>query len=632
MAVPRREQRPSQGGRDRGAPLTAARSASRPPAGPGRPGLAPLIGAARHSAGLTAAVFLCSALSAGASLVLPAAVGRTLDLLLDHDGGAGYWLLLCTAAITAEVLLDALVALASGTANARSTAWLRVKGLTRLLAAPPEQGSRLSPGDTAARLTANATEAAAAPVTAASLAASLLAPAGAIVALLLIDLWTAAAFLVGLPLLFVLLRAFTRDSSDSIARYQSVQSGIASRLVEALGGARTIAAAGTTERELARILAPLPELDVQGRRMWRVHGRALARGGVLMPLLTTGVLAVGGARLASGAISVGELLAASRYAALAAGVGATAEFLGALVRSRSAARRTAELLDLPALAHGTASLPPDGPGTLRLRGVRVVREGRTLLSDIDLEIPGGSSAAVVGRSGAGKSLLAAVAGRLTDPDEGSVLLDGVPLAAVGREQLRREVGYAFERPALWGETIGEALACGAERVSRDRVREAARAAGADAFVRLLPRGYDTPPREAPLSGGELQRLGLARAFAHAGRLLILDDATSSLDTVTERQVERALAQDVRAGTRLIIAHRLSSAVRADLVIWLEEGRVRAMGPHAELWRFPAYREVFAVPGPVSAPGPAPERSAPSVRPLPQRAGRAADVPLERPGR
>ncbi|MFF3753106.1 ABC transporter ATP-binding protein [Streptomyces sp. NPDC002018] len=627
MVFRRRPQRPPSTDRDSPPPPTPTSPPLPPPAPlpppplPARSGPGPLLGAARHSAVPTAAVFLCSAASAAASLVLPAAVGRTLDLLLDRDGGAGFWLLLCAVAITAEVLLDALVALVSGTANAHSTAWLRVRALTRLLSAPPERGARFSPGDTAARLSANATEAATAPATAASLAASLLAPAGAVVALFLIDLWTAVAFLVGLPLLFLVLRAFTRDSSDSVARYQRAQSVLASRLVEALGGARTVAAAGTTERELERILAPLPELSVQGRRMWSVHGRAVARAGVLMPLLTTGVLAVGGTRLASGAISVGELLAASRYAALAAGVGAAAGFLGSLVRSRSAARRTAELLDLPVLAQGAGSLPPDGPGTLRLRGVRVVRDGRPLLSGVDLEIPGGVSAAVVGRSGAGKSLLAAVAGRLTEPDEGSVLLDGVPLEAVERDQLRREIGYAFERPVLWGDTIGEALASGAGRVSPDRVRAAARAASADAFVRLLPRGYDTPPDEAPLSGGELQRLGLARAFAHAGRLLILDDATSSLDTVTERQVERALAQEVRSGTRLVIAHRLSSAVRADLVIWLEEGRVRAVGPHTELWRLPAYREVFA------SPEPAAEHSArPGVATLSQ------DVPAGGPGR
>ncbi|MFJ5226808.1 ABC transporter ATP-binding protein [Streptomyces sp. NPDC088400] len=640
MVFPRRGSRGPRG--------SLSASGPRDPSASERAGRGLLLAAARHSAGRTSAVFVCSAASAVASLALPAVIGRTLDLLLNRDDEAGFWLTLCAVAVAAEVLLDALVALVSGTANARSTAWLRVRGLSRFLAARPEHGARFSPGDVAARLSANATEAGIAPVTGASVAASLLAPAGAIVALFLIDLWTALAFLVGLPLLVLVLRAFTRDSSDSVARYQRVQSDIAARLVEALGGARTIAAAGTAERERARILAPLPELSAQGARMWSVHGRAVARSGVLMPLLTTGVLAVGGTRLASGAISVGELMAASRYAALAAGVGAVAGLLGSLVRSRSAARRTGELLALPALTYGTESLPPDGPGTLELRGVRVVRDGQTLLHDVHLEIPGGVSAAVVGRSGAGKSMLAAVAGRLTDPDEGHVRLDGVRLEAVEHGQLRREVGYAFERPVLFGDTIGEALASGAEPVPASRVRSAARAASADAFVRLLPYGYDTPPGDAPLSGGELQRLGLARAFAHAGRLLILDDATSSLDTVTERQVERALVQEVRAGTRLIIAHRLSSAVRADLVIWLEEGRVRAVGPHADLWRFPAYREVFAVPESDSVPVPVPvpesesESDSASAHvpvpvpvpdtPVPSGTGLAADTSAERPAR
>ncbi|MEV7422499.1 ABC transporter ATP-binding protein [Streptomyces sp. NPDC091212] len=559
------------------------------------PGTGLLLGAARHSAGRTTAVFVCSAASAGVSLALPAVLGRTLDLSLGRDGAAGSWLAVCVALITAEVLLDALEALLSGVTSARSTAWLRIRALTGLLAAPPERAARLTPGDLATRLSANATEAGTAPVSAAALAASLLAPAGAIVALFLIDVWTAVAFLAGLPLLALVVRAFARGTSDSVARYQLVQADIASRLVEVVDGARTVAAAGTAERERDRVLAPLPELAVQGRRMWRVHGRAVARGGVLMPLLTTGVLAVGGVALTAGRISVGDLLAASRYATLAAGIGAGAGLIGALVRSRSAARRTAGLAELPVMTYGAETLPADGPGTLELRGVRVVRDGRPLLTEVDVTIPGGVSAAVVGRSGAGKSTFAAVAGRLTDPDEGRVLLDGVPLESVAYGPLRREVGYAFERPVLFGDSIGEALAAGAERASPGRIRSAARAASADAFVTLLPRGYDTPPGEAPLSGGELQRLGLARAFAHAGRLLILDDATSSLDTVTERQVERALTRDVRAGTRLIIAHRLSSAVRADLVVWLEEGRVRAVGPHAELWRIPAYRAVFAVP-------------------------------------
>ncbi|MET4922658.1 ABC transporter ATP-binding protein [Streptomyces sp. PSRA5] len=578
-----------------------------------------LLGAARHSAGRTAAVFLCSAASAVASLALPAVLGRTLDLLLARSPDADPWLLACTAVIVAEVLLDALVALFGGTTSARSAAWLRTRGVHHLLAAWPGHASRFPPGDVAVRLTANATEASTAPVSAATLGASLLAPTGAIVALFLIDPWTALTFLAGLPLLMLVLRAFARGSSDSVASYQHVQADIATRLVEALAGARTIAAAGTEARDRDRVLAPLPELAAQGSRMWRIHGAAVARSGVLMPLLTIAVLAVGGVRLASGDMSVGDLLAAARYAALAAGVGTAAGLLGSLIRSRAAGRRTAELMALPAMTYGTRSLPPEGRGTLDLRGVAVTRDGRTVLDGIDLTIPGGTSVAVVGRSGAGKSTLAAVAGRLTEPDEGDVLLDGVPLGAVPHDELRREVGYAFERPVLFGATLGEALAGRApvaeerartdERVraaeerarTDERVRAAARAASADAFVRLLPQGYATPPHTAPLSGGELQRLGLARAFARAGRLLVLDDATSSLDTVTEHQVERALARDVRHGTRLIVAHRLSSAARCDLVIWLEEGRVRATGPHEELWCSEDYRALFAPPEPTPAP-------------------------------
>jgi tRNA A-37 threonylcarbamoyl transferase component Bud32 len=144
------------------------------------------------------------------------------------------------------------------------------------------------------------------------------------------------------------------------------------------------------------------------------------------------------------------------------------------------------------------------------------------------------------------------------------------------------VGYAFARPALFGDTIAAAIGRDAE--------SAARAARADPFIRRLPLGYRTPPSEAPMSGGELQRLGLARAFAHPGRVLVLDDATSSLDTVTEVQVGEVLTRDGR--TRLIIAHRVGTAARADLVAWLDGGRVRACAPHHELWPDPEYREVF----------------------------------------
>ncbi|MFF1413089.1 ATP-binding cassette domain-containing protein, partial [Streptomyces sp. NPDC058289] len=533
--------------------------------------------------------------AAGAALAEPAVLGHTLDLLLRHAPSGPAWTLLCAGVIAAEVALDAAAARLTGEVDGRSTARLRRLGLARLLRTAPHHAAGHAPGETAARLTAHAAEAGKVPAAVAHAVAALLAPLGAVAALLLIDLWTALAFLVGVPLLVLLLRAFSRDTLTSVARYQQVQLATAGRLVEALAGARTIAAAGSAERERARILAQLPELGTEGRRMWQVYGSTTARSAALMPMLFYAVLAVGGIRLSAGAIGVGELLAASRYAGLAAGVGAVTGGLAAVARGRAAARRTAALLVLPVLDHGRAELPEGGPGTLELRDVRVVRGGSAVLRDVSLVIPGGTTVAVVGRSGAGKTLFAAVAGRLTDPDAGRVLLDGVPLGELTAEALRREVGYAFDRPVLLGDTVADAIGFGAGPYpGREAVRAAARAAGADAFVRRLPHGFGTRLAEAPMSGGEIQRLGLARAFCHAGRLLVLDDATSSLDTVTAREVERALAREVRPGTRIVVAHRLSSAVRADLVVWLEDGRIRATGTHGELWRNdPAYRAVFA---------------------------------------
>ncbi|MGP3979675.1 ABC transporter ATP-binding protein [Streptomyces sp. KR80] len=558
-----------------------------------------LVRTVRHSAGRTVMLCLLGSAASAVAVALPTVLGRILDLVLDGGDDLPGWLAACAALIAGEVVLDALVAYATGTTHARSTAWLRRLGVRHLLAVGPSRAARFVPGDLVTRLTGNAAEAGTAPATAATALASLITPVGGLVALALIDIWPAAVFCAGLPLLVLLLRAFARGSADSVARYQHIQGTIAARLVETLGGARTVAAAGTVERERRRVLAPLPELGAQGRRMWQVYGRAVVRGGILMPLLTTAVLAVGGVRLAAGGMTAGELLAAARYAALASGIGAVTGQLAALVRSRAAAGRIAELLAVPPVRYGRRALPAGGPGRLELRQVTLAAGGAPpggrspVLRGVDLVVPGNTTMAVVGRSGAGKSVLAAVAGRLADPDSGQVLLDGVPLAEADPAQLRQEIGYAFERPALLGDTVAEAIGFGAYEPSARRIEAAARAAGADRFVRLLPRGYATELADAQLSGGELQRLGLARAFAHPGRLLVLDDATSSLDSTTEREVGRALLRDVRACTRLLIAHRVSSAARADLVAWLEDGRVRAVGPHDMLWELPDYRAVFA---------------------------------------
>ncbi|MFC7308508.1 ABC transporter ATP-binding protein [Streptomyces monticola] len=560
--------------------------------------------AARHSGAHLVALGALAILSAAGHLLLPAALGHTLDQLLTARPDATRWVLLCVALLAALAVCDAGEEILTGTVHARGAAWLRASLIRHVLAVGPRATSRFAPGDLVARMVGNAAHAGIGPATAALLLAALAAPLGAVVALGLIDLWLAVVFLAGAPVLALLLRAFTRASSDCLTRYQQVQGDLAARLAEAVGGARTIAAAGTADRERDRILRPLPELARQGHRMWQVQGRAAAQTGGVAPLLQLGVVATAGLQLAHGRLTVGELFAASRYAVLAAGVGVLVGYLSGLVRARTAGHRLAEVLAEPATEYGDRELPP-GTGALTFRGVSVQRAGRTVLSGVDLRVPGGATYAVAGASGSGKSLLAALAGRLADPDEGEVLLDGVPLRDLTHAQVRAAVAYAFERPALLGDTLAGTIALGAD-LPRDAVVRAARSAHADDFVRRLPRGYDTPCADAPLSGGEVQRLGLARAFAHDGRLLVLDDALSSLDTVTERDIAEALLGPTTGRTRLIVAHRATTAARADQVVWLADGRVCAVGPHEELWQLPAYRKVFGHPAGESGRGPGQE--------------------------
>ncbi|MEU8970567.1 ABC transporter ATP-binding protein [Streptomyces monashensis] len=576
------------------APATRRPADSRSVGGTSAAGRALSRAVLRHGRARCAALCAVSTAATAAGLLLPALLGHTLDLFLAR-APAARWVACCAGVVLLLALLDGCAGVLSGTATAHATAWLRRRLTGHVLALGPRATARFGAGDLVARGVGNAAQAGTAPGAVAALLAALAGPVGGVVALGVIDPWLAAVFLAGAPVLALLLRALARDTTACVAEYQRVQGRIAGALAEAIAGSRTIRAAGVADRETARILAPLPELSRAGRRMWQVQGRAAAQAVTVAPLLNLGVLAVAGLLLARHRLSVGDLLAASRYAVLATGVGALVGQLSALARARAATVRLAEVTAEPRPEHGTHRLPA-GPGLLELKAVTAVRGGRAVLDGLDLTVPGGTTLALVGRSGAGKSLLAEVAGRLTDPDAGEVLLDGVPLRSLTHDELRRAVAYAFERPALLGTTIEDALALGLADGTPAAVRSAARRAHADDFVRRLPDGYATLVAGAPRSGGESQRLGLARAFARDGRLLILDDALSSLDTVTEHRITQSLLAAAPARTRLLIAHRPATAARADRVAWLDDGRVRGVGTHRELWRDAAYRAVFGAEG------------------------------------
>lgn len=547
-----------------------------------------LVRAVRDGGAWVVALAAAALASAVAELLLPAALGRTVDAALGA-APAGRWLAVSIGLVAVIAVGELLSDLAAGSAGARATARLRHALLRRIVAFDLRAVDRYQEGDLVSRLVGQVTVAGQAGPALVLCAVGLLPPVGSLVALALIDPWLAGTFVVGLLVLAGLLRTYVTDLADAATRYQHTQSTIAGRLVEALGGARTIGAAGTAGREVGRILDPLPALHADGARTWAAAGRAAARSAVAAPLTQIAVVAVGGVALAAGRLTPGELLAALQYATIGAGLGAAVSELGRLARSRAGSRRAAEILATPVREHGPAGLPP-GRGRLDLRGVTVRRAGERVLDGVDLTVPGGATVAVVGPSGAGKSTLAAIIGRLTDPDEGEVLLDGVPLRRLRRPVLRRAVGYAFARPALVGATIADAIALGG---SDPEVRQAARAARVDTVIERLPDGYRTPVADAPLSGGEAQRLGLARAL-RAERLLVLDDAMSSLDTVTEHEISRALIGAGDRRTRILVTHRVATAARADLVAWLDGGRLCGYAPHDVLWEDPAYRSLFQV--------------------------------------
>jgi ATP-binding cassette, subfamily B, bacterial len=535
-------------------------------------------------------VALTALAMAGAELTLPAVISSAVDALLDGRSAAT-WVLVVGALIAVLVAADALDDFAAGSAIARSTARLRRGLLEHLLAIGGRPVSGLPPGQTTARLVGNAAEAGRAAPDVVRSVADFVPALGGIVALAIIDPWLCATFVAGLPVFMLALRVFIRDASQIATRYLAVQGAIAGRLLDALAGARTIAAAGTTQREARRVLAAVPELHREGVAMWRAQMRITAQDAVLVSLLEIAVLAVAGVLLARGRISPGGLIAASQYVLLASGIGGAVTGMTRLVRARAAATRVAEILDEPPVSYGTAAVPP-GCGLVEFRGVSAHAGDRTVLAGVDLVIPGGALVAVVGRSGSGKSLLAALAARLSDPDEGVVLLDGVALTELSRRDLRREIGYGFERPVLVGETLADAIAWGVEIPSREEIVAAACAARADDFIRSMPAGYDTPLADAPMSGGEIQRVGLARTFVHARRLIVLDDVAASLDTVTEHHIAAVLTGALADRTRIVIAQRASTAARADAVVWLEDGGIRAYAPHEQLWLDPDYRMLF----------------------------------------
>ena len=318
-----------------------------------------------------------------------------------------------------------------------------------------------------------------------------------------------------------------------------------------------------------------------------------------MPIVAqAAVLLVAGRMVVSGSLSPGSFVAFNLLLAmLVMPLRMLGMWIGQAVRAVASGQRIFEVLDEPEeISDRAGALPlPPGPGAIRFENVDFAYEpGRPVLEEIDLAVEPGQTIALIGRTGSGKTTLASLVPRFYEASAGRVLVDGIDVRDLERRTLRREIGVIAQDPFLFSASVRDNIAFGVPDAPHEAVEAAARAAQAHDFIAELPDGYETVvgERGITLSGGQRQRLAIARALLVDPRILILDDATASVDATTEAKIRAGLRVAMRGRTTIIIAHRLSTIALADEIVVLDHGRIVARGTQAELLdESPLFREI-----------------------------------------
>jgi ABC-type multidrug transport system fused ATPase/permease subunit len=310
------------------------------------------------------------------------------------------------------------------------------------------------------------------------------------------------------------------------------------------------------------------------------------------------VLLVGGNQVINGGLTIGEFTAFNIYLVMLSGpVRWLGMSLSMAQRAVASGNRMFEVLDREPDMKSPPGAPPlpEGRGQVSLQRVTLRYDGsEPALTGIDLEVQPGRTVALVGPTASGKTSLVGLLARLYDPSEGRVVIDGADIKEVDLASLRREIAFVADDSFLFSDTVAANIAYARQDATREEIEAAARRAQAHGFITALPDGYDTivGERGLTLSGGQRQRVAIARALLAEPRILILDDATSSVDARTEAQIKAGLREAMQGRTTFIVAHRLSTISLADEIVVLDRGRIVDRGTHEQLLeRSPLYEEI-----------------------------------------
>ena len=419
------------------------------------------------------------------------------------------------------------------------------------------------------------------------------------ITLLSLSLPLGSLVLLSIPAVLWLASNFSSKAMGVSLRVKEAEARMTTEVEEQLGGIRVVKAFGNEELASSKVESAISNIYDTSLEYLNLRTRFVPMFELIPMVITLLVLLLGGYLSINDFITLGDFIAFTQYVFLLLWpLRITAWFLSEIPASVSAGTRILELLDEePTIIdeNSDGHFPEDGDGSLKLTNVNFKYGSENIFKDLSFEIEGKKTVAIVGSTGSGKSTLAYLLPRLYDIESGSIEVDGVNINDVKLSELRSEVSLAFEESFLFSNSARDNISLGTDKASDEDVEDAANIARAHEFISQLPESYETKVGERGygLSGGQRQRIALARAILRKPRILILDDALSAVDASTEEEIRNELKNVMSNMTTLIITNRVPTIELCDEVVFIEDGKVRSQGSHADLIeKVESYKSLF----------------------------------------